>query len=241
MKPSAIVLVCLFLISLSAGAVLAGPPLDGTYKSTDIGGPVDIGHYSEGYLDPNGATEVGTTLNAESWDGANLGLMWTYTCATIQFPPTLLSDTVDPVTGTGSRTYMKTFIGGWIWLNGTGPWGNGDPSYAGPIDSYVEFETHQYVNWVRVHAVTNVQAQAHFNNYPSTCLTFSVANGFEVGSTDFGQTKPASYPDLLTQTNCLPDAPNGAWWDMITLSLVISGCNVPSEEHTWGSVKELYK
>jgi len=241
MKPSAIVLICLLTVSLTAGAAFAGAPLDGIYKSVDIGGPIDIGHYSEGYLVPNGATNVGTTFNAQSWDGANLGLMWTYTCGSILFPPTLLMDTVNPVTGTGSRTYMKTFIGGWIWLSGTGPWGNGDPGYAGPIDSYVEFETIQYVIWVRTHVVTNVQAQAHFNNYPQTCLAFSVANGVEIGSTDFGQVKPASYPDFLLQTSCVPGAPHGSWWDMITISLVISGCNVPSEDHTWGSVKQLYK
>lgn len=241
MKHCVIALVVLLTVSLSLGVAFAGPPLDGTYTSTDIGGVISIGHYSESFTTPNGATQLGTTLNAQSWDGMSLGMEWTYTCASILTPPVILLDTVNPTTGTGSRTYMKTFIGGTIWLSGTGPWANGDPGYAGPIDSYAEFETVQYVAFERVHAVTNVQAQAHFNGYPSSCLAFSVANGLEIGSTDFGDTRPASYPELIAQSTCLPGVPYGAWWDMTDLSLVISGCSVPSEDHTWGSVKQLYK
>jgi hypothetical protein len=241
MKHCVIALVFLLTVSFSAGVTIAGPPLDGTYKSTDIGGVISIGHYSESFTVPNGATSIGTTLNAQSWDGANLGNEWSYSCATIITAPVILTDTVDPVTGTGNRTYMKTFIGGSIWLSGTGPWGNGDSGYAGPIDNYVEFETVQYVEFERVHAVTNVQAQAHFNGYPGTCLAFSVANGLEIGSTDFGDVRPSSYPELIAQTTCTPGVAYGAWWDMTDLSLVISGCSVPSEDHTWGSVKQLYK
>ena len=241
MNRCAISLIVLLTVLLSAGVTFAGPPLDGTYKSTDIGGPADIGHYTESYLVPNSATSLGTTFNAQSWDGMNLGLQWKYTCGSIITPSVLLVDNVDPVSGDGNRTYMKTFVGGTIWLSGTGPWANGDTEYTGPIDSYVEFETIQYVNFVRVHAVTNFQAQAHFDIYPTTCMAFSVANGFEVGSTDFGETRPASYPDFIAQTTCAPGVPYGSWWDMITLSLVISGCSVPSEEHTWGSVKQLYQ
>jgi hypothetical protein len=33
-------------VLLVAIAAFAGPPLDGTYKSTDLGGPVDIGRYT---------------------------------------------------------------------------------------------------------------------------------------------------------------------------------------------------
>ena len=80
MNRCAISLIVLLTVLLSAGVTFAGPPLDGTYKSTDIGGPADIGQYTDSYLVPNSATELGTTFNAQSWDGLNLGLQWKYTC-----------------------------------------------------------------------------------------------------------------------------------------------------------------
>ncbi len=136
---------------------------------------------------------------------------------------------------------MKTFVGGYVWLSGSGPWANGDPEYPGVIDNYVEFETIQYSNWQRVAAVTNVQATAHFDNYPNTCMVFSVANGSEVGSTDFGMTKPGDYPDLLQELTCSPTMTLGGWWNLMTMTLSISGCTVENENATWGEVKALYK
>ena len=92
---------------------------------------------------------------------------------------------------------MKTFEGGYIWLSGTGPWANGDADYPGTINSYTEFETIQYTNWVPIAAVTNVQAIVQFDNYPELCMAFSIGNGSRVASTEVGETIPANYPDLL--------------------------------------------
>jgi hypothetical protein len=168
---------------LLASSALAGAPLNGDYQSTDLGGPIDVGRYTEGWDVGSGAMLAGTTFNAGSWDGANFGAMWRYTCGTLLNDATLLVDNVD-VNGNGNRTYMKTFVGGTIWLSGTGPWGNGDAEYSGPIGSYVEFETVQYSAWERTGVVTNVQATASFDGYDGMCVAFSVANGTEVGSTD---------------------------------------------------------
>jgi hypothetical protein len=238
-KITGTLLAALLLVSLLVLPVLGGAPLDGTYTSTDIGGPLNLGRYTESWLVPGGALNLGTVLNSESWDGANLGLQWRYWCASIELPPLLLVDNVD-ANGNGSRTYQKTFLGGFIWLSGTGPWANGDPEYPGVIDSYVEFETIQYLNWQKIHAVTNIQATAHFDNYPSTCLTFSVGNGLEIGSTDTGATKPSDYPGFLEKLTCDPTRVLGGWWDFFTVSLVITGCGVPAEPTTWGAVKSQY-
>jgi hypothetical protein len=230
-----------FLVLLSlviAGTAVAGPPLDGVYDSTDLGGSVLLGRYSEAWDAGGSAVDIGTTLNAESWDGTNLATQWRYWCATIATTPIILTDNVD-ANGNGTRTYQKTFVGGFIWLSGSGPWANGDPDYPGVIDTYDEFETVTYQNFVPVGAVTNVQASAHFDNYPEQCMTFYIANGSEVGSTDLGDTKPADYPDFLA-TDCSPTRVYGAWWDLLTLTLTISGCNVPVEETTWGGIKVLY-
>ncbi len=239
MKKAAIVFAVMFALTLFAGASFAGPPLNGDYDSDDIGGPTNVGRYTESFVAPNGSLLAGTTLNAESWDGMNLGLQWRYYCSTQFVDPILLIDTVNS-SGNGNRTYQKTFVGGYIWLSGAGPWGNGDAEYAGPIDTYYEFETIQYTNWVRTHAVTNIQATAHFDNYPTTCMVFSVGNGLEIGSTDFGDVKPATYPDLLQEGTCAPVMTMGGWWDFFTLTLSITDCTVPTQDTTWGAIKSLY-
>ena len=105
---------------------------------------------------------------------------------------------------------MKTFVGGTIWLSGAGPWGNGDAEYSGPINSYTEIETVQLSAWERVGVVTNVQATASFDGYPGMCIAFAVANGVEVGSTDFGELKPGDYPDFLWAGSCAPGCSVGS-------------------------------
>ncbi|MEJ2722779.1 MAG: hypothetical protein P8181_16825 [bacterium] len=240
MRYAATALTAVLAVAMLVCVSFAGPPLNGDYDSDDIGGPTNVGRYTESWSVPNGALLLGTTLNAESWDGMNLGLQWRYYCSTQTIDPVLLVDNVD-VNGNGNRTYMKTFTGGYIWLSGAGPWGNGDPEYTGPIDTYHEFETIQYTNWVRTHAVTNVQATAHFDGYPNTCMVFSVGNGLEIGSTDFGMVKPADYPDLLQEGTCDPVMTMGGWWDFFTLTLSISNCTVPTENATWGAIKAQYE
>ncbi len=227
-------------ILMLAAVALAGPPLTGTYDSTDMGGPVLIGHYSESWTVPFGNILSGTTLNAQSWDGMNLGTQWSYSCGTLASDAVLLQDTVD-ANGNGSRTYMKTFVGGTLWLSGDGPWGNGEPYYSGPITSYTEFETIQFVGGVRTHAVTNVQATASLDGFPGSCVAFTVGNGVEIGSTDFGQSLPSTYPGFLDPDTCSPDRNLGGWWDMMTMSLYIAGCEVANEAPTWGEVKRMYR
>ena len=226
------------LVLLLAGTSLAGPPLDGDYDSVDIGGIVYVGRYTEGWDGGGGAMQTGTTLHAESWDGAMLGTQWRYWCSTESSDAQLLVDNVNGA-GNGNRTYMKTFAGGYIWLSGTGPWANGDVDYPGVIDSYTEFETVTYSDWVPVAAVTNVQATAHFDNYPATCMTFYIGNGTRVATTDLGETLPADYPELL-DPDCNATRVDGAAWDFTSITLSITSCTVGVEESSWGAIKSLY-
>ena len=55
MKLSNVMLTTTMIICLLAIAAVAGPPLNGVYSSTDIGGVVNVGRYSESYLVPNSA------------------------------------------------------------------------------------------------------------------------------------------------------------------------------------------
>jgi hypothetical protein len=239
MNRSSIVL-SLLVVFLLTGSSVAGPPINGIYSSTDMGGPLFLGRYSESFTVPDGSIVPGATVDAQSWNDPDLGTQWRYYCGTMVAPPVLLVDTVNPGTGNGNRTYMKTFVGGYIWLSGTGPWANGDPDYPGIIDSYTIFETITYSNWVRVASVFNVDATAHFDNYVSTCMTFGIGNGSETFSTDWGDSQPANYPLLLEQGTCDPVMTMGSWWDMHTITFQITGCAVPVEESTWGAVKAMY-
>ena len=238
MKRSAIASLALLTLLL-AEASFAAAPLNGAYQSVDLGGPVYVGRYSEGWASGGGALKAGTTLNAESWDGATLGSQWHYWCSTESSNAVLLVNTVN-ASGNGNRTYMKTFDGGYIWLSGSGPWANGDAAYPGTIMSYTEFETITYANWVPIAAITNVQALASFDAYPDQCMTFYIGNGSRVSTSELGQPTPANYPGFL-DPNCSATNTFGACWDFFSVTLSITDCAVGTKETTWGDIKSLFE
>lgn len=228
--------IALFALAVACPAIaFAGAPLTGAWSTTDLGGPIPSGRYTEGWT-TGGAMLAGTTLNAASWDGAVLGGMWSYSCATEFSDAELVDDSV--VAGNGTRTWKKSFNGGTIWLSGAGPWGNGDASYSGPIISYTEYETLTYVGGTVIAARTNVNAVAEIDGYESSCLGFSVGNGAKVGDTTGGML--ANYPALLT-TSCSPGAPNGAFWNFSQMTLYIANCAVGEEATSWSSVKAMFR
>jgi hypothetical protein len=240
MRHLATLLLLVGALGLLAASAFAAAPLPGNYQSTDLGGTIPTGRYTEGWASGGGALLAGTTMNCQSWDGAALGGVWRYTCGTAIAPATLIVNTVD-ANGNGNRTYMCSFIGGTLWLSGTGPWANGDASYPGHFDTYTEYETIQYVNWVPIAAVTNVMNTAHFDAYPTICMSFSISNGTRVGTTDLGGSKPATYPDFL-DASCAATPTLGAWWNMTAVTIsVTSGCTVPAQQSTWGALKSLYR
>jgi len=240
MKRTATTLVILAALALTAAVSLAGPPVPGDFKSTDIGGAIHAGRYTEGWDAGGSALSTNTTQNCASWDGATLGTDWRYTCGTMAGPATLIFNTVNG-SGNGNRTYMCPFTGGTLWLSGSGPWANGDADYPGVFDSYVEYETVQYSNWVPISAVTNVQSTAHFDAYPTTCMSFSIANGTRVGTTDLGGVMPAGFPDRLDPT-CAATRTLGAWWNMTAITISIaSDCATPARTSSWGSLKAIYR
>ncbi|MHB8078810.1 MAG: hypothetical protein ACYDIE_06110 [Candidatus Krumholzibacteriia bacterium] len=218
---------------------MAGAPLEGIWRSTDLGGPVPVGRYTESWATGGAPMQAGTTLNAASWDGVTLGGAWSYSCATELTAAVLLDDSVD-AQGFGTRTWRKTFSGGQVWLSGTGPWSTGDAQYTGPIVSYVEFETVTYVAFLPIAATTNIQASAMIIGYDTLCLGFTVGNGAKVGDSLSGATLPANYPALLTPS-CSPSGVNGAWWNLAQLTLYITNCSVGTQADSWGGIKSLYR
>ena len=49
------------VLALAASVALAAPPLSGNYQSTDIGGSIPTGRYTEGWDAGGGAFSVGRT------------------------------------------------------------------------------------------------------------------------------------------------------------------------------------
>jgi hypothetical protein len=239
MKLTAITLLALVALGTLAAVAFAAAPLPGNYQSTDIGGTIPPGRYTEGWAPGGGGLLTGAVHNAMSWDGTALGTAWKYTCGVQTAPAVLIMNTVNAL-GYGQKTYACTFVGGRVWLSGSGPWANGDPMYEGPIDSYVEYESIQYAAWQPVAAVTNVNAMAHWDNYPLDCMVFSVANGSRVGDTNLGGSPPANYPPFLA-TDCSPTMVNGAWWNMNSMTLSISSCVTGTKNSTWGAIKSIYR
>ena len=97
------------LVLLTAAPVFAGPPANGTYTSTDIGGLMLPGRYSESWY-PTKLT-INNTLNEMSWDGATLGTQWHWYCPWVVAAPTLLYNSVNGL-GNGIKIWRVTYTGG---------------------------------------------------------------------------------------------------------------------------------
>jgi hypothetical protein len=220
--------------------VFAGPPIDGTYLSTDLGGSVLLGRYTESWSAPGGRLQQGNTVNKRSWDGAALGTQWEMYCNRIGGPPVLITDTVDG-NGNGFREWMVVYVAGDLILDGNGPWGDGsEPFYHANLHAYQEFKTFQYSNHQIVQSIANVSIQAGFQDFDESCVTISILNQEELGTTDTAPLPP-NYPTFLQPITCDPTRTLGSWGEVDEITLIITGCTVPDKESTWGEIKSHYE
>ena len=219
---------------------MAAPPQNGIYQSTDLGGTMLTGRYSESWSMPGGWLQQGNTTNKMSWDGATLGTQWWMYCAEIALPANLIDDTVDG-NGNGQRTYNTIYSGGLCVLDGNGPWGDGsEPSYTALYTSYSETNTFSFNNNQVVGVVTSVNLQAAFIGFQDACMSLSISNQEELGNTDIGPLAE-NYPGFLDPAGCAPTRTTGSWGDSFQFTLIIFGCTVPTEESSWGAIKALYE
>jgi hypothetical protein len=233
------VIVVLLSIVVAVPA-LAGPPVNGTYKSTDIGGPMLTGRYSELWF--GGPLVVNNTLNEQSWDGTTLGTQWHWYCPWIT-SSVLLVNTVN-LAGNGQKIWRVTYTGGYCWLQGPGaPWDGGDASYTANIDTWIAIVTETYSAFVEVGTVRNHNASATFVGYNDECMALSVTNIEKLGDTNDGPL-PADYPNFWNWFTCtdVGTAGPGEWGDIDGITFSITGCEtVGTQEATWGAVKSLYR
>jgi hypothetical protein len=230
----------MFAFLLAAVPALAGPPATGVYYSTDLGGLMLTGRFSESWVDPGDHLQVGNTFNAESYDpGFGLGSQWKIYCASIALPPTLIADTRDG-NGTGEVSYRSEYTGGLFWLSRFGPWGDGTIDYPGSIDIFTVTTTFMYVNNQLLGIRTNLTTAGTFDNYTG-CFEYSINNTAYFGDTDTVGPLPAGFPAFMDDQCQLGMRTRGGWGSVTEIALRILGnCTVATEESTWGSLKALY-
>ncbi len=219
---------------------LAGPPANGTYTSTDIGGTMLPGRYSELWF--GGKLSVDNTLNEQSWDGATLGAQWHWYCPWISAAPVLLYDNVN-ASGDGIKIWRATYVGGYCWLDGAGPWAGGDAFYMADITMWTTIITETYAGFVEVGSVRSQNATATFTNYNAECMALQISNAEKIGDTTGGPLA-ANYPNFWDWHTCsdVGTAGPGEWGDVDSITFSITDCqSVSVQEKTWGAVKSLYR
>ncbi len=229
------------LIMLFVVPALAQAPVNGVYKSTDIGGAELLtGHSSESWF-AGAPVSQSNAISAGSWDGGTYGVQWSISCPTVIAAPTLLLDTVDG-NGNGQRTYLKIFTGGTFSLvggpAGTPAWSGGDAAYTGSVNIYNEVQVIQFNNFVPTGSNITVNLTGEFTGHANSCYSL-ISNGQRVGTTDTAAL-PAGYPPFPAMFSCAPTVLTGSWWDRLGLTMTIKECVVATEETTWGGIKAIY-
>lgn len=248
MKSALRILLVVMVVATSVTVSHAQPPVEGTYKSTDLGGLMLVGRSSHSWTSsPDGRLSNGNVGRFLSWDGGTLGTQWSISCLEI-VNVALILDAV--FGGNGQRIYQITYAsGGALFLDGAGPWGGGDPTYDGVITQFSEFRTLQYAGGVLTGANSSFNGAADILGYTSSCIALGIGNDALVGDTDCGTYPPgacgggfplpAGYPAFL-DPNCDATPSIGRWGTTTAITLNVVGCAVPTKESTWGDVKSHY-
>ena len=239
-------LLAIGLILLAASPSFAGPPLNGTYFSVDLGGSVFTGHGTESWPDdPADGSRgiIGNTVSAKSWDGINEATQWALACPSLCADPMLLNDNLD-ANLTGYQTWRHEYCGGFIWMNGIGEaWDGGDAAYTATIANFISYVTYQFYEGVVIGSVANISLTALFDGY-DTCMEFVIANATGLGVTDIDgeplQTLPPGFPAFMG-ADCSETSLRGSWADVTGMSMVILGCSTATEDTSWSHLKNLYR
>ena len=230
----------MFALVLAVVPVLAGPPQTGVYLSTDMGGQMLPGRFSESWVDPGSHGQVDNTIHALSWDiSLGLGSQWKLTCASIAFPPSVVADTRD-AGGTGEVTYRTEYTGGSFWLSKNGPWGDGMLDYTGVIGIFTVTTTYMFVNNQVLGIRSNVTTIGEFNDFGG-CFEYTINNTAFYGDTDTVGPLPVGFPAFMDDSCQIGSRTRGGWGSVTEIALRILGsCTVPTQDSTWGGIKALY-
>jgi PEP-CTERM motif len=203
------------LLMVSGTVALAGP-ITGDYESTDLGGAVDVGRWTEGFVAGTPNT-VGNGNHAASWDGATLGAQWELTGPTLTSTTVIAGPATPPVSGVVEITYLRLFstAGAKITLDDSGPWWGGDagPEYTVNLTSYQQVLTVTFSDGLIANASSHESFAGTFQGFPGYELLF----GHILGAYDnMGGVAPANYPAFEPGT-----PPAGAWGEALGVRFTI--------------------
>lgn len=232
-------LVCL-AAALCQSAMAQCPSSIGQWRTID--GTMIGGRATEAWCGADGnpvrGGQTGNTQTAMSWDGVSLGTQWRAWGMAIDangaFP---LSDTVDPVSGDGIRTYSTNYIGGEFWLTRDHTWSDGIADPSGVLTSFNVVATLTIRGGQVVGASSNITFTGDFVDCPGAngCeIRFGITNALLAWSPDLGGSMPVDYPALACSAGL------GEAFSVCCITLDIY-CAVPAEETLWGSLKALYQ
>jgi len=207
-------------------------PVDGIYRSIDLGGSMLPGRASQSWVMPHNNNQgVDDVFNLQSWDGSALGTQWGFSCGTQSSQQTVQDDRTS---GTGLVVITNTFTGGAFYLN-PGPWGSGTGTMGTAATTIVV--SWFYIDFQIAGASQNVNLSADFDNWHCE-LTLTSANGNVLGDTDL-LPFPADFPGLLDPT-CSPTRLYGSWEEVPRITMHIN-CPISTEPVLWGRVKAIYR
>jgi hypothetical protein len=259
MKNAILVLVLTGVLMVSAAAVFAGAPLNGTWKSTH-------GDFDEGTMTASGDfSGYGfTRMYARSFAGGVFTDDWTIWCINLDYATQLVARTGPTGNEIWQFNYDVSSRLGYVTLGGPGnPWNGGDALYTGILDSFVEIRTIQYVNNLVTGAVSDYAISAHLQGYPESCVSWAIGNEVLRGGINEPPSLPNAttfahpplqdskgpgypgYPELFPGFPCVLTEPafnyGGQWGDVRDLTLSITGCTLATQPTTWGAVKAMYR
>lgn len=230
-------LVALVIAAVAASA-FAQAPSPGVYMSTDLGGSVSTGRYSESWSQPFGYGRYGNALQIQSWSAGTLGGQWSIRCPYVCDSHVVLDST--DTEGNHVRIARQTYSGGTLTLDGAGPWGGGDASYTFLLEGYIETMT--IVGNDPEALVISYEATAWGSlfdeDYTAQIVMHSLARN-EIGNTDNETNPPADFPVIL-DPDCEPSPELGTWGNATGIHFEIWS-SVATKPSTWGNVKSLYR
>ncbi|KKL69697.1 hypothetical protein LCGC14_2112330 [marine sediment metagenome] len=164
--------IALFVSLLSSMA--SGNPILGLCESPTAGNDLLSGMWSESFVG-GGEGQIGNTIRAASWNGANPDDEWVLDGPAIDAAPVKIVDTLD-AGGNGVKVYFTTCSGGTLTLVEDGPWWDPndapDVSYIVNIGSCNHATTMVFVGGVRTTCTTTVYLRGDVSDYPSHSVSF---------------------------------------------------------------------
>lgn len=241
------VIPALMILAAVSVSTSSAAPNAGTYRSTDMGGPVFTGRMTQSEDEGLGLKPgAGDVFGWASWDGSRLGTQWSVSCG-VQYAPQVQRGGLDGK-GYGTVTVANHFVGGTFYLSEVGPWGGNAPSIGRIVTTDFTAETtYEAFKAIGQSIVVTSRGMDGYGRLVIITSSRCTAWGEVAGRLE-------GYPELADM-QCQAGRDEGYWWDAGDMTILIqkrsSGVSITPESpvdavatpdgRSWGSVKTLYR